>query len=212
MLDPIVENRARASKREAKKRRKDDLARASRDDAAKRQEAQDERIAPRAQRETRLVRDGNTFRAASPLLRLYKAGLRRTGAGDMPAVCAEHIRATERLHRAWEASQTISCGVSSYGDVTRGTVQSGYLSQSMIDNINRQQASADEVVWIRLALGPLWGVMEAVALRGMDLRTWNETARLDAMAASGYLRASLDMLVEFYARLGPGGERIPVAR
>lgn len=199
------------SRRVARRRGKAEIARVARADAALKLEAADEAIAPRAQRATRLVRDGNTFRVASPLVRLYKSGTKRTAAGDEPTINAGHVWAAERLHRAWDESQTISFGVSSYGEAVRGTPQSGVLSQTTINAVNRQHVAASEVNMIRRTLGPLWGIVEAVALKGQDIKTWNETARMDSMAASGYLRAGLDMLIGFYRVSDAGGRKPLVA-
>lgn len=189
----------RAQKRLGKQER-DKLARL---EAARRQEATDEQIAPKAQRDSRLQRDGNTFRAAAPLVRLYKSGQKRADAGDLPTIDANHLRAAERLHRAWDECQTISVGVSSYGESVRSTIQSGVMAQGVRDAVNHQIAAGIEVSKIKGSLGPLWNIVEAIALKGMDVKTWNDgqPKKMDAMAASGYLRAGLDIVVAAYATL-----------
>ncbi len=196
-------------RRSRKRLAKAKQARLAREESARIQEANDEKLAPRAQRERRLVRDGNTFRAAAPLVRLYKSGQKRTESGDEPTIGKEHVRAAERLHRAWDECQTISVGVGSYGESVRGPVQSGVMSAAVRDAVNHQIAAGIEVNKIRGALGPLWGIVEAIALRGMDVKTWNQsqTRQMDAMAASGYLRAGLDMVVAFYRMMDTRANR-----
>ena len=206
---PTPASERRATRRLSKRERD----RAARDEAARRQEATDELIAPKAQRDRRLVRDGVSFRAASPLVRLYKSGERRSSDGDEPTINGDHVRCAERLHRAWSEAQTITVGVGSYGESVRGTPQSGVMAAGVMAAVNHQLAASFEVAKVRRALGPLWGIVEAVALLGMDVKTWNlaRDRRMDAMAASGYLRAGLDVVVEFYRAEDAGGTK-PLVR
>lgn len=199
-----VARRAAAAQGKAERR-----ARIRRENA-ERQERIDEAIAPAIQRlgteakVARLVRDGISFRVASPIAYLVAKGRSRERNGDQPTITAGHQRAAERLLRSWEMSRTITIGTGKYGDAVGGSVDVGVMSRTVIDNVTRQYDAAVEVSGARGALGATWSIVEWVALNGFDCRTWAEREKLPLVVSYGYLRAGLDLLVGFY-RAGSGG-------
>jgi hypothetical protein len=189
----------RASERAERRRAKKAL-----DEVAR--EALDEKIAPSIQRlgtgtkNPRLVRDGITFRVASPLRYMVAKGKRREANGGQATINKAHEHAAERLMRAWDVCQSISVATSKYGDAVSGTVQSGILSDAVIASVTRQRDAMAEVNGARLALGPLWPPVEAVALKGQNCKDWAASLKkpMEEAAAVGFLRAGLDVLIEFY--------------
>lgn len=175
------------------------------------QEANDERIAPAIQRigtstkAPRLVRDGISFRVASPIGVMVQMGRKREKNGGDPTIGERHGKAADRLMRAWEVSQTICIGTSKYGEAVSGSVESGVMSQTVLANVNRQQDALAEVRGARMTLGPLWNVVEAIALNGQDCKAWAESVGMQDKAALGYLRAGLDVLVGYYQQRDKAG-------
>lgn len=189
----------RAAKTKAKRLNREQLRKAARKAAVDRQETLDEAIAPKAQRDARLVRDGNTFRVASAIVVLWKQGQRRERNGLSPTIHEQHVKASDRLARAWEISQTISFGVSGYGQ-TVGGGDVGIMSMAALNSVARQHEARDEVQGAAVRLGVLWPVVEDVVLKGTSVIAWAEKVAIEKGAAYGYLRAGLDMLVAYYQR------------
>jgi len=130
-----------------------------------------------------------------------KRGKRRESAGLEPNIGERHLRAVQRLSRAWEVSQTITAGVSLYGQRVVGAIESGYLSDARIELVNRQIAAAREIATCRLAMGVLWPIIEAVGLKGQTLKAWSLIEGIDEEPAAGFLRAALDVLVAWQVSL-----------
>ena len=163
-------------------------------------ELSDENIAPAAQRETRLVRYGNTFRVGSPIIRLYRSGARRRETGRESPITAKHLQTADRLQRAWEICQTVTAGVGSYGEGTGGAGQSGVIAQAVISAVHQQCEARDEVAHVCAELGPLWPVVETVVLKHRTVKDWCIRSGFDQMVGVGYLRAGLDVLAAVYRK------------
>ena len=199
MSASAVSAERRAAKTKAKRldrERRNKLARA---EAARIQEERDEAIAPAAQRAKRLARDGNTFRVASAIVTLWKQGQRREKNGGEPTINGQHVKAADRLQRSWEISRTVTFGVSNYTGAG-GHGESGALSMAALASVRRQHEALAEVNGVIARLGPLWPVVEDVALKGVSVADWSEKRAMEQRAAYGYLRAGLDLLVNCYAR------------
>lgn len=210
-----------AARRAAARQSKSERRARIRQENAEKLEQHDEAIAPAIQRlgtstkNPRLMRDGISFRVASPIAVMVAMGKKRERAGGEPTIGKAHQRAADRLVSAWEVSQTITIGTGKYGEAVSGSVNAGVLSQTVIANVNRQQDALAEVMAARQMLGSVWAVVEAVALKGQDCKAWAESRRgpdgkpapMDRQVTYGYLRAGLDLLVDFY-RLRDGA-RIP---
>lgn len=180
----------RAARRQGIKKQRDDA-----------QEAADEAIAPAVQRiatdtkHPRLVRDGISFRVACPIEVMVKRGKQRERNGGEPTINVTHLAAVRRLSASWEIGQTVTAGVSGYDQKISGTPDSGYLSNAALRRVARQQQASDEIATCRFALGPLWPVVEAIALKGQTAQAWAGERKLQEQVALGVLRAALDVLV-----------------
>lgn len=172
---------------------------------AAKQEAVDEAIAPAVQRlgtgtkNPRLLRDGITFRVANPIEVMVRKGKQRERNGGEPTINERHAAAVRHLAIAWEVSQTITAGVSGYGDKIGGMSQSGYLSDAALRMVRRQTEAAELVAETRLAMGTLWGIVEAVGFNGQDVKAWGVSKGIEEKVARGYLRAALDVLIAYQA-------------
>lgn len=189
----------RAAKTKAKRLNREQLRKAARKAAVDRQETLDEAIAPKAQRDARLVRDGNTFRVASAIVVLWKQGQRRERNGLSPTIHEQHVKASDRLAKAWELSQSITFGVSTYGQKLGGG-DSGEFMMAKGSSLAIQHDAQAEVRGAAVRLGVLWPVVEDVVLKGTSVIAWAEKVAIEKGAAYGYLRAGLDMLVAYYQR------------
>lgn len=199
MTPPKTAAERRVAVKKAKRLGREALRKAAKKAANERQEVIDEALAPKAQRDKRLVRDGNTFRVASAIVVLWKQGQRRERTGLMPTITEQHVKASDRLARAWETSQTVTFGVSGYGQ-TVGGGDVGVMSMAALNSVARQHEARAEVEGAALRLGVLWPVVEDVALKGLSVVAWADKVAIEKGAAYGYLRAGLDMLVAYYQK------------
>jgi hypothetical protein len=185
-------------------------ARRARDAAAAQREQREEDLAPSAQRhavmsadgdvvrEARVRRDGATFIRTSPLRNMLVCGERRTDRGQMAIISLEHVIAAERLMICWDlASEGIGLGKSDYGAARggRGTAPLAPPGHEALVSQLRHRAELDGA---RAWLGSLWPVVRDVALKGVGVGAWAANVGMDRKAASGYLRAGLERLQDFY--------------
>jgi hypothetical protein len=168
---------------------------------ARAEDARQEQIASRVRRSPVLTATGEVYRHpvlepagvgfihSNPIRHLMARG------GEASLITVEHVVVCQRLLATWTiAGETITSGVSSYGDVRGGD---GSATGAMV---LRQAACHAEIEAVVLFLGGCWPVVCAVALRGLTITGWASEVRWDRKAALGFLKAGLDRLVEFYAR------------
>lgn len=166
-------------------------------------EEKDDKGAPKVQRDTiaidgatirapRVERDGLVFKRSTPLVHLAK----RSEGMEAPTITAAHVRAASRLSRAWEmAGEGIGVGASNYGERLGGGTYSFRPPASLGFQPDAQREIAGAHAW----LGALWPAIYAVVIQGMDVTAYAAKAKMkDRKLALGYVRASLDRLVEFY--------------
>ena len=195
---------ARQRKALAKAKRRQDARRKALEAAeakARAEDARQEQIASRVRRSPVLMPDGEVYRHpvlepagvgfihSNPIRHLMARG------GETSLITVEHVAVCQRLLATWtHAGETITSGVSSYGDVRGGD---GSATGAMV---LRQAACHAEIEAVVLFLGGFWPVVCAVALRGLTITAWAFEVHWDRKAALGYLVGGLDMLVRFYAR------------
>lgn len=194
----------RTDTRTARRTKASELRRAAKAEAARRQEAIDEAIAPAIQRHAvldasgavlraaRVQRDGVAFCRADPLKHLADIADK----GGM--FTGQHIAACRRLITAWDAvGDGIGLGASDWGSLrgSRGTAPTTPAGYSALMAQVSQRIEI-EAAWTWL--GGLWPCLENVVLRGMSLSAWAAKADIGRNAAPGFLLASLIRLVEFY--------------
>src|SRR5580704_2648136 len=92
------------------------------------QERKDEELAPAAQRlgtslrGPRVVRNGNTFQVGwNAMAALLENGQKRVAAGKAAMITEDHAKAACRLVQTYNACESISAGVSSYGERSSST-------------------------------------------------------------------------------------------
>lgn len=190
----------RKQRQEVSKRQRQAIVEAER---VKRQEVADDKGAPKVQRDTiatadgatlrapRVERDGLTFKRSTPLVHLAK----RSEGMEAPTITAAHVRAANRLARAWEmAGEGIGVGASNYGERLGGGMPNTMEPPSLGFQLDAQREIASAHAW----LGALWPAIYAVVIQGMDVTSYAAKAKKDRKLALGYVQASLDRLVEFY--------------
>lgn len=188
---------AKAKRRQDARRKAQDAAEAK----ARVEDARQENIAPRVRRSPVMTAGGEVYRHpvlepagvgfihSNPIRHLMARG------GEASLITIEHAAVAQRLLATWtHAGETITSGVSSYGDVRGGD---GSATGAMV---LRQAACHAEIEAVIVFLGGFWPVVCAVALRGLTITAWAAEVRWDRHAALGYLKGGLDMLVRFYAR------------
>ena len=187
-------------------------------------EQRDERLAPAAQRRPvvavssatgdvimlrgpRVERAGYGFVTSSPMRNLWSRGRRRDTAATVavPRVTDQHLACAERLLRSWNLTAE---GVSVPGGFTfdriGGAPSTGYISPAVLHAVNEQLQHFREWRAARAFLGPpLWDAILNVALLGRDVKSWANSKHWHEVAATGYLIAALDRLVEFYVAITP---------
>ncbi len=161
MSQPSQAATSRAITAKTRARRKADAKRQAEAQAEERAEA----IAPAAQRHgvaladgtvirgPRLVRDGISYRVATPLHEMVRRGMRRTDAGLTPTVTAHHLKAADRLMVAWEnGGSGINASAAMLGERTSG----GGSGDGMMALLTTQLAARRECEAVAGWLGPLW--------------------------------------------------------
>lgn len=215
----------KAAERRRRQAVRRDRERRAAEAAAQTEEERQEKIAPAAQRQpvlapdgtvlraARVEPDGKAFRVSNPIRALVRRGETRSasGGGQHPMIHAGHATAAERLSLAWEeGGRGVGKGASNYGERSSGTLTSGSISDATLAALAYQNRKRSEFLLAKRWLGSLWGIIEAVALAGMDVTAWAKRERKDARAAVGFLAAALDRLVEFYERMdAPPPKRQP---
>jgi hypothetical protein len=64
-------------------------------------------------------------------------------------------------------------------------------------------AARAEIEAVRACLGPLWPALYNVAILNLDVAEWSRAINMNPEQAAGFLAASLDVLVSFYADIEP---------
>lgn len=205
----------RTDTRTARRTKASELRRAAKAEAARRQEAIDEAIAPAIQRhavldasgavlrEARVQRDGVSFVKSNPIRHLVARWKAREDDGVRPLITAKHLEICERLCVAWqEGGEGIGVGASDYERMgqSRGSASPDFSPQLLarMRHQRRQKAIFDgAMTW----LGALSGVVRRVVVDGADLTVWGIETDTPRNAAVGYLSAALDRLQEYFAAL-----------
>jgi hypothetical protein len=197
---PKVASKALAAAARAElKRRADALIAAE-------QERLDEELAPAAQRHgtsqrgPRVVRDGNTFKVGwNAMAALLENGQKRLAVGKAAMITEEHAKAACRLVQALNACESISAGVSSYGERASATPQTGWIPMSKLEGVAIQRDAFNTLVAARKYLGPNWDVVRVVVLLNQSVASYSETIGLERQGVVGMLRAALSSLVTFWS-------------
>ena len=182
-------------------------------EAAALAEIADEELAPGVQRRVitdaagnayrmpTVVRDGVTFKRASPISHLVNCG----------GATFAHGKAAERLARAWEdGGRGVGKASGGYGERTATTPQTGYISDVAIAAIAYQTRCRLEYAAAQTYCGGLFSALQRVALEGIDITAWGREKGWEQRVAKGYVVAALDRLVEFYAAMDKDRELPPV--
>ncbi len=170
-------------------------------------------VVPLAQRESvvslrgpRVEQDGAGWRLANPIRHLVARNASRVKADRTPNFGMAHLIASERLLIAWTETKD-GIGIASSLGMMEGGGNSGTAGSATLAAIGRLEAARGQIEadreWraARGFLGPSqWAAIEAVVLKGLDVATWAEAEDLNRDVATGYLKASLDRLVEYYSR------------
>lgn len=165
------------------------------------EEARQELVAPAVLRRPVLTPSGEVYR--HPVLEPSGAGFIHSNpirhliacGGEKSPITVAHLDAAHNLlATARIAGETVTSGVSSYGDVRGGD---GSATTAMV---LRQVACRAELDAVRVWLGGFWPIVVAVALDGIAISVWAGTRGWNRSVALGYLRGALDMLVRFYAQ------------
>jgi hypothetical protein len=197
----------RADTRTARRAKASELRRAAKAEAAKRQEAAAEAIAPAIQRNAvldasgevlraaRVQRDGVAFIRVSPLTWMA-ANIERHG--EDATFSKQHFRSAERLVAAWDAvGDGIGLGASDWGSLrgSRGTAPTTPAGHSsLVAQVEQRLEIEAAHTW----MGSLWPCLEDIALRGMSPAAWASKSGMHRQVGAGYVLAALDRLVEFY--------------
>lgn len=208
--------------RTARRNRSAELRRLAKAEAAKRQEALDEAIAPAVQRRdvldgsgavlraARVKRDGVAFIRSSPIDHLIARGNAKLERGEAPMFTLAHKLAVDRLAVQWDlVGEGVGLGASDWGSIrgprsTAPTTPAGH--DALLDQVGRRIEVEATAAW----LGALWPIVRDVGLKGMSLAAWSAREGMNPTAAAGYLKAALDRLVTMGAQAEP--ERRPKIR
>jgi len=149
-------------------------------------------------RAARVQRDGIAFIRASPLAWMVANIERAELLGTEVSFSRDHIKAAARLATAWDAiGEGVGLGASDWGSL-RGSRGTAPMTPAGHSALVAQVAQRMEIEAARTWLGALWPCLFDIALGGMSPAAWAVKVKMDRKAGSGYLRAALDRLVEFY--------------
>lgn len=173
---------------------------------AAQQERQDEEIAPAAQRlgtsmrGPRVVRDGNTFKVGwNAMSALLENGQKRVAAGKAAMITEDHAKAACRLVQALNACESISAGVSSYGERASATPQTGWIPMAKLEGVAIQRDAYETLLAARKHLGPNWDVVRVVVLLNRSVASYADEVGIERQGAVGVLRAALISLAQFWS-------------
>ena len=175
------------------------------------QERKDEELAPAAQRlgtslrGPRVVRDGNTFRVGwSAMAALLENGQKRVAAGKQAMITDEHAKAACRLVQAYAACESISAGVSSYGERASATPTTGWIPASKLEGVAIQRDAINTIWAATKYLGCNWDVVYEVVLMNRSVSQYSDSIGLERQGVVGILRAALSSLVQFWSERDAG--------
>jgi hypothetical protein len=195
--------KARATRRKASAEKRRLAARAK----SEQDEIKAEDIAPAVQRHAvlgrngevlrgpRLEVDGPTVQRSNPVRRMRLMNRHK----DMPLVTKAHEDAADQLLKSWALAQTISVGVGAYDERMAGMASAWGISEAVLKMTNEQIRARREIETVHTYLGPLWNVLHAVVILGLDVSAWGEANGMAPSVSSGYLAAALDRLLSVYA-------------
>jgi hypothetical protein len=193
----------------ADKKRRAELKRLADAAIAAEQERKDEELAPAAQRlgtsmrGPRVVRDGNTFKVGwNAMAALLENGQKRVAAGKTAMINEEHAKAACRLVQTLAACESISAGVSSYGERASATPQTGWIPMSKLEGVAIQRDAYDTLIAAKKHLGENWGVVREVVLWNRSVAQYADSIGIERQGAVGVLRAALTSLIEFWSKRG----------
>jgi hypothetical protein len=191
----------------ADKKRRAELKRLADAAIAAEQERKDEELAPAAQRigtsmrGPRVVRDGNTFKVGwSAMAALLENGQKRAAAGKTAMITEEHAKAACRLVQTVAACESVSAGVSSYGERASATPQTGWIPMSKLEGVAIQRDAIACVQAARAHLGANWDVIHHVVLVNRSVAQYADLIGIERQGAVGVLRAALTSLIEFWSK------------
>jgi hypothetical protein len=171
------------------------------------QERKDEELAPAAQRlgtslrGPRVVRDGSNFKVGwSAMAALLENGQKRVAAGKAAMITEEHAKAACRLVQAYAACESISAGVSSYGERASATPTTGWIPMSKLEGVAIQRDAIATLASARKHLGEEgWAIVWFVVLRNLSVSHYSDSIGLERQGVVGILRAALSSLVQFWS-------------
>jgi hypothetical protein len=173
---------------------------------AREQERLDEELAPAAQRHgtslrgPRVVRDGNTFKVGwNAMAALLENGQKRIAAGKAAMITEDHAKAACRLVQTLAACESISAGVSSYGERASATPQTGWIPTAKLEGVAIQRDAYNTLLAARKHLGGNWNVVLVVVLLNRSVASYADEAGLERQGAVGVLRAALTSLIQFWS-------------
>ena len=191
----------------ADKKRRAELKRLADAAIAAEQERKDEEMVPAAQRNgtdlrgPRVVRDGNTFKVGwNAMAALLENGQKRVAAGKTAMITEAHAKAACRLVQTLAACESISSGVSSYGERASSTPQTGWIPMSKLEGVAIQRDAMDTMLAARKHLGVNWDVVRVVVLLNRSVSHYADEIGIERQGAVGVLRAALASLVEFWSK------------
>ena len=193
-------------KTKAERARRAELKRLADAAIAAEQERLDEELAPAAQRlgtsmrGPRVVRDGNQFKVGwNAMAALLENGQKRIAAGKAAMITEEHAKAACRLVQTLNACESISSGVSSYGERASATPQTGWIPSSKLEAVAIQRDAYNTLIDAKRHLGTNWDVVWVVVLMNKSVAAYADSVGLERQGAVGILRAALSSLVEFWS-------------
>jgi hypothetical protein len=200
----------RQSTRTIARQRAADMRRAAKAEAAQRQEARDEAIAPAIQRNAvldgsgavlrapRVERDGVAFIRVAPLAWMAANVKRAEDDGTEALFTREHVKCATRLSQAWEAvGEGVGLGASDWGSL-RGSRGTAPVTPAGHSALVAQVAQRIEIEAARTWMGSAWPCLFDIALGGMSPAAWAAKMGKNRQVGAGYLLAALDRLAEYY--------------
>ena len=122
------------------------------------------------------------------------------GAGKAAMITDEHAKAACRLVQAYAACESISAGVSSYGERASATPTTGWIPVSKLEAVAIQRDAIATLSAARKHLGEeAWAIVWFVVLRNLSVSNYSDSIGLERQGVVGILRAALSSLVKFWS-------------